>query len=508
MNSTEAMYGAAPKRFQMPLCNKSVSAEVSSDYLLPDYQPEIRRVLRVSATPLPPAKYIGGGRAEFNGTVDYQLLYIGSDGEMYSAPFSAEYAFNAPLELSSDFDLNEGVLLLADIKEEGVTARVSAPRKLNIRCRLGADVRAYGMMIGEERMSGEVNPMSIERLDGEATATVTLSGMGETAELSEEIVLGAENTRVISAYADALVNEVTAGEGYADCRGEIALRLLVCRDGEDSSAQTLTRSIPFSERVEIDDIAPESVCRGRAHISDMTVSVEDGRILCALNIIPEVIAYSDSPVRYTKDIYSTENYCESAYREYALPRSALLPISNFSQSERIPLSELGIEGGSRVIDIICRPTAERIESERNKYTISGQCRYNLLLERDGEYNVSELTLPIKYEFSGDFGSPESLSADMQALSCRARIDGDNLGIDAELSVCAELCETEKITALSEVRFGESVRKSGGDIIICFPAPEDTVWSVAKRYFVPASKICAPSGVAESLEGLNYVVVNS
>ena len=125
----------------MPICDKSINTEISNDYTLPDYLPEIRRILRVGVSPMPPAKYISGNSAEFNGGVDYDLLYVGSDGAIHSAPLNAEYAFSVPLEISSDFDLNEGVLSLCKLSECGVTSRVSSPRRLNIKCRLCANIK-------------------------------------------------------------------------------------------------------------------------------------------------------------------------------------------------------------------------------------------------------------------------------------------------------------------------------------------------------------------------------
>ena len=146
MNSTDAMYGAAPKRFQMPICDKTLSTEISTDFTLPDYQVEIRRILRVTPQILPPAKYVSGNSAELNGNIDYELLYVGSDGALYSAPLSAEYSITVPLEISSNFDLNEGVTLITDISNESTTTRVSAPRRLCIKCRLACHVKAYGMI--------------------------------------------------------------------------------------------------------------------------------------------------------------------------------------------------------------------------------------------------------------------------------------------------------------------------------------------------------------------------
>ena len=59
----------------VPMCDRTVTTEVSGDFTLPDYQPELRRLLSVVPTVLPPAKYVGSGRVELNGTVDYLVLY-------------------------------------------------------------------------------------------------------------------------------------------------------------------------------------------------------------------------------------------------------------------------------------------------------------------------------------------------------------------------------------------------------------------------------------------------
>lgn len=498
MNSTDAMYGTSPKRLQMPLCDKVISAELSNDYTLPDYQPEIRRILKVMPSILPPAKYIGGNNIELNGTIDYNILYVGADGGIYSTPLSAEYALTAPLEITSDFDLNEGVTVLCDMRDENITARVSAPRKIGIKCRILARIRAYGMMIVEERCVGEIDPMSIERLMGDTVTTRTLSAIGDIIELCEEIPTSTTDIRVVSASANANIPDVTLSNGYADCRGELILKLIISKEGVAGDVETLTRSVAFEHRLESDDISADGFCKASADINDISVSVEDGRIVCSVSLIPQISAYNSTPMSYTKDIYSTDCYSETAYRDYTLPCVCGVTRGNFSQSERRPISETSLDHSARIIDIWCRPSAEKFEFEKNKCIISGQCKYTLLVESNGEFSTSELTLPFRYEGDKATSDTNSLSSEVGVLSCRARIDGGSLCIDTELYMCIEhLCETS-ISTLSEVRFGESVKRSDGDVIVYFPSQDDTPWSVAKKYFVPASKISAMA---------NYIVVN-
>ncbi|MBR0443324.1 MAG: hypothetical protein IIX15_03200, partial [Clostridia bacterium] len=45
-------------RLQLPICDRMVITEVSGEVSLPDYQPEIKRLLRVSATVQPPTRYV------------------------------------------------------------------------------------------------------------------------------------------------------------------------------------------------------------------------------------------------------------------------------------------------------------------------------------------------------------------------------------------------------------------------------------------------------------------
>ena len=53
--STKGAARGGMLRLQLPLCDKTVTSEVAGDFSLPDYQPEIKRLLRVSATVQPPS---------------------------------------------------------------------------------------------------------------------------------------------------------------------------------------------------------------------------------------------------------------------------------------------------------------------------------------------------------------------------------------------------------------------------------------------------------------------
>jgi hypothetical protein len=135
---------------------------------------------------------------------------------------------------------------------------------------------------------------------------------------------------------------------------------------------------------------------------------------------------------------------------------------------------------------------EGCESVGSKYQLTGQSRYTLLCEKDGEYSATEVSLPLRYETEGGEGIPESFSAVGCVLSCRARVDGEVLCLDAEIAVSADFCGAGEIEAVREVRFGEPLCERGSRMTVYYPSADEGAWEVAKKYCVAPEKVAKGS----------------
>ena len=58
------------------LYNGNQHSEISGEFSLPDYLPDVRRILRVKADPHITGKYMNGERLEFEGEVTMTLIYL------------------------------------------------------------------------------------------------------------------------------------------------------------------------------------------------------------------------------------------------------------------------------------------------------------------------------------------------------------------------------------------------------------------------------------------------
>ena len=66
--------------------------EVSTEYNLPDYLPDINRLLKVSAKIGESSKYLSADMLEYDGKLKFYIVYATSDGNIRSAEFSTDFS--------------------------------------------------------------------------------------------------------------------------------------------------------------------------------------------------------------------------------------------------------------------------------------------------------------------------------------------------------------------------------------------------------------------------------
>ncbi len=480
------------------LCDKTFTGETSADFTLPDYRAEIRRILHVFPTVLPPAKYVGDDSAEFNGTVDYQVLYIGGDGELYCVPLSSEYSFSVPFDKDAEKDA-DNIFALCSVSAENVSTRVSAPRRLSIRTRLRQNVRICGSVSSVCESEGGVSAdsiftreQSIPTLAGECVSSDIVS-------LSYTAPLASEDTRVVWADSKVTVEDTRAEKGALDCRCCLRIELLCIT--EDGKYTVTEGKVPFECVIDAERTTEEYAAAVKGYVTQMTVNVTDAGIECAAEVMLEAACMRNEQSVYTDDVYSSERECRCDSRQISTHDMLYCGGGSFTLSERIPIAESGIPENAEILCTTGSGCMTRCESEGNKYTFSGQAELTLLCSVDGEVGAYDIKLPMKYEVSSQSsGEVVYFDAFAEATDIKARISDGNLCIDAEMHFCGDCLGENTVSTVSKVTFGETVSARESELIVCYPAPDDSAWSVAKRYAV------SPDAVIGTPQTDRYVII--
>ena len=519
------------KQMQSEAGLRNLGTDLTSEFVLPDYRPEIKRLLRVTAVPLPADKYIGGSSVELSGTVEFQVLYAATDGSLWCVTQREDYRLSCPMDLSPEFHTANGLVCDIQTDTENASGRVMAPRKLTARCRVRASVRTLAdRTLAEEIPDG--NEETTERLTG--TVMVSRVYLGESAPftLSEEILLDGRmpSVRVISASAEVFPTEVQASDNAVTCRGEVCLSLLCVAEAEETPSldeandcvpanaavpYTVVRRLPFTTEIPVDGAEVGCSACARGTCSEISVTVEENRVLCDVTCVLSARAERNEELPYTRDIYSTVCQSEPVFRRVPTEHSLACRNGNFSLTAALPLSEVGIRPDATIIDTEATVSVSAPEYNRGSYVVPGAARFRVLLRApDGEYSTAELEVPFRYESpaSGDI-APTAGDTVARAVLAKSRMDGEKIAVEAELAVALSLRASDEVNALTEVRLGEKFPTQGAACVICYPMPSDTLWSVAKRYHTPVQTIRSnnrvadlPADAPDSLAGVSYLII--
>lgn len=479
--------GVAESAISIPICNRVINCDVSEDVSIPEGFPEVRRVLALKENILSPAKFVGAKAVDFSGAVDYTIVYLGADGNICSAPFSAEYSFSLPLENADKMDINEGVSVICSLCGDGGNVRISTPRRLQIRAGIRASVICFGRGILSEDLRGVEDSSSLQRLRLESECAFLDCESSDIVTLTDEYIIG-EGARVVYSDADVFLNDTRIDGEVVRVSGEAVIKLLV-QNGDD--IERVIRKIPFDAETDLEELELDGssvLCRAYGNVNELDITVEEGRARIEIGIVLEVCVAQNREVAYTRDIYSTSQVCDAEYRTASLPIILLNKNANITQSERISCSDIRFPEGAEIIDVWGSAVCEEGLLENRRYVLRGNVKYKLICRNGTDISVCECELPFKYEGESGERDVGCICARVGVTNARARSDGENLLIESELSVSASVFGSVEFEALSAASFGEERETPKNQLVVCFKSDSENSFELAKRYGVELDKI--------------------
>ena len=490
------MNQSADCRITMPLAQRDMNTDISEDFTLAEHYPEIRKVLYLRTSLLPPAKFISGNKIDVNGVVDYTLVYISPDGRLCSAPLSAEYSFSLPVENMSDFEMNEGFSVMAHSANESSSVRVITPRKLQIRSHLKTSLCAWGKRLCSEKMSGIEDDGGVERLTGKVSSLEVFCESSDVISLSGEYRLPTEDCKISLANVGVVIGDARIEGDGVRAMGEVIVELLLAFG--DGNTEKVVRRLPLDVSTDLDGVElSESGCtRVLGSVTDTSITVEEGEAHIDVSLVLELCCFGKQEISYTQDVYSVDQECRCEYKNYEVPTVICNKNVSFSQNDRIIPEEAGMPDGARIVDVNASAIVDSVEDSNGRYVLIGSCRYNIVYMREGEYGACELKLPIRYELDGTNEGGElhsfDVSAEISDLSVRS--ESEYFDIDSKISFTVTLFGKEKIRIVDCAEFGAPIEKRKNSFTVCYPTPDDSVWSIAKRYCVRQSDISGEPNV--------------
>ncbi len=476
------------------ICDAKVELPVEAELLIPDYQPQVFKIVKCFVTPVILQKQVLTGRISLEGYLRCVVFYQAEEeGSLCQA--EQKLPFAKQVELSAGESQGAASVQVAG-EVEYINCRALSGRRVDVRGALILHVTAQAQQDSEvvTALSG----------GGVCQRTVTLQAdksVGNAEKLfTAEQPVPFENppAAVLNCQCAPMVEEVKLLAGKSVVRGQMQADITY-RDAPGRTLLHQNASVPFNEILQVD--GADEGCRAWASVqpTGCTLTQAEGAeggqgISLAVTALIEVSVWRPVQTQAVCDAFSTAQEMELAAGDVALEKTG----EPFSQMVETVAGGQMPDAGARVLDAFATALPPELVEREEGPLVRGRAVAHVLCENEmGEVDcydkTCEYTLPL----------PQDLAARQLTLRCTAAVQkvsvrqtGDQVTASVALAVSGLVSARQSVPVLTGAVCTGPRADAGGDIAlrIYFAHPGEQLFDIAKHYGASPDAIAAANGL--------------
>lgn len=497
----------------------SVIKEVTAEYNLPDYLPDVSRLLRTDARICRAGKYINAGTLEYDGTICFCAVYSTADGVMKSAAFESDYSGSMTLgDFSGDCDVG------ADTTMESVSCRPQNPRKLTARAKVRVTSSIMCAECTSPSIAGKLSPgeeAGIQYKNEKLDCCFRIAAADPDVSASEDFVLAPplpEIGELVSVSLDPYLTEIKAGEGSVSYKGAVTAYILygTAEETENSPNKyvSVIRRIPIAGETAAEGLSENCVCIGNCSVISLDyaaqpdTSGENRTVAVSFSYSVYIDAFCNAKSEITSDMYSADYESTAEYQNVSYRTALGAKCFNFSQSGCTELSDSDF---GDVAAISGKANVTGAEKSGGKLVFTGNADVSAILSNgDGVYTGKNFQVPFRAETDAGFVPDDfDYTALASVISITGRTDGKKLCADMEISVSYAVFadkECSVVSKLNVLREKPRIRPVGAGITLYYPQKNESLWDIAKKYGTTKAELAARNGISGELSQNDVMII--
>lgn len=473
---------------------------VDLDLTLPDYCPDILRILKCRVTPKILTKSISGDRLDVDGTAEIKILYIDSIKKSircsdHNLPFTCSFGMKQS---------PQNAIVSAKVKTEYINCRALSPRRLDIHGAFSVCAKVicktekeFPIGIDDENVQVKGTPVKLSTLEGMGQQQFILSDnvtLGQGASNIESILKS--DAAIVKGDCKAISNKVMV-------KGDVSIRVLYLADINTGETKIFDYTMPFSEILDADGVDEKCMCVTNLEVLNHTVEVKsdysdsNSVVSFEVKIGATALGFSNSEIEPVCDAYSTEYDLNLVYSQMQLTNI----VKNYSES---CITKATVEAGSdsimSIVDLWCEHCGITVVNEDENTLIKG--RLNMcILAKDNE------NMPFYSERVIDFTYPVAPSEENTAVEAEGvvqsisyRINGSNsidFRIETKLDITVLDKQSVRLVTQAEADTEHPRKKdTKAALTLYYASRGESVWSIAKEYAVCRDTVMSENELTE------------
>lgn len=493
-------------KFLNKLMENTLEENVECDISLPEYMPEILRIVKSTAMPKVSSCRLSGDRVTVDGVCELRMIYTAEDGGLYSYSHTQPFTKYCENEIFS-----EAIDVTSRASVSFVNCRATNNRRAEIKAGISVKVCVFGEECNEIISSAEAEGLEKKLVPLDAMSL----GCRKTKHFSMSDTVSPKEgaSYILSTQASAVCTDVRKINNKMMIKGEAIVRICYVKDKEKSETEIIKHSMPINQIVEFEGMEERftgNVVLDVSSVDVITKGESTGEITSfdvSLGVDVTVTMWDLKSLSVISDAYgvgtsldlkrtSGKYYC--AVNEI---RDTAIAEDTFS---------LPADGIDCVLDCCGEIVSKSFKYDEGKATIGGSINISMIVkDGNGSFNTLVKTLDYCYSLNID-AEDRSIVCDpsVSLLSLDCALASGGISVRAELSVTGTVFEERIIETVTEITESDvpNNRKRYA-ITVYFPEKEESLWSIARRYNTTVCAIADENGLeGDTTEDLKILFI--
>lgn len=462
---------------------------IELDYILPDYFPEIFRVLKCQLSPRIVSHNVNGEKLTYELVVGIRVLYLSEES---NALRSIEQKMNYTKTIDLGKQIEKPQLIIVP-KPDYVNCRVVNQRRLDFRGAVSTKVKAVAekkQQIVSDAFGGNIQlkKKTVSYPTHRLTAT-------KRATIIEDFDMGSVKPAIISIVrSEATIancdHKIITNKLIA--KGEANVNMLyTCEKEEEDGLEAMQFNVPFSQIVDIDGINEKFDAITDINVISCEIiprgnTGETKEVEYELVLEINCIANRYDNVEIITDAYSTTNPVKFNLMDTKLEKKPTPLDINHTAKANLEYKEGDI---ANVYDSWAKVNSimSRLDIPTNSIYFTGSCNFvSIAKNEEGKPIYIENDVPFEHIMKIENICEDSYAepkANVQ--SCSYNLTSKNtVEVKAEIKISGNMFETACNKLISDIEVDESTKLEREDdyaLKLYFADEGEDVWKIAKKY---------------------------
>lgn len=483
----------------------SSEQSVELDYILPDYLPDIFRILKCSFYPKVISHSVNGEKLIFDLTLSIKILYLSNDSSSINC-IEQKQNYTKTVDLSCT---PENPCFKITPCADYVNCRVVNSRRLDIRGAITTKI-----ILESEKTTDIISNakgLNVELKKEYVTFPAKRLTAAKRITITEEIELNKSKGKINSVIkSDCIINsfdkKIIANKLVI--KGEAKVSLLYnceAQSDEPQGIETVKFSVPFSQIIDIDGINEQYEAMTNISIASLELipnkSSDASEIECEIIMLINCIAFRYDTLELATDAYSTKYKCDFDCADIKVEKKPIEVKENQTIKAELTCRDSEI---NTAVDVWAKPfnIQSKYNTTKKSFLVFGNIEIGAIAKDE---NGCPLYLEdtISFEHCLDINIDENSTSELNVYidNCTFTIaSSDKIEIKAELFVSGYVKELDSRKLITSINVSEDnlkTRENCYAVKLYYAEQNEDIWEIAKKFSTSVSSIAQENDLSDS-----------